>query len=365
MSGPGERLAVAMSGGVDSSVAAALLLRKGCDPFGVTLRLWPCEGDEDWRACCGVDGIEQARAAAGRIGIPHYVVDCRDEFEKRVLEPAWSEYARGRTPNPCVLCNEHIKFGLLFDHARRLGATGLATGHHARVRRDQGQGKALLLRGADRDKDQSYFLFSLREEQIDVTVMPVGEMTKVEVRDLARELGLPNAERPESQDACFLVEESGFAESLRRKFGAPARPGAIVDTDGHAIGGHQGVHAFTIGQRRGLGVALGRRAYVLAIDAERGEVVVGSDESELLADGFDALDVRWLAGYGTQGPVKCDVQIRYRHRPVPAAVETSGDGPSRVRVLFDKPQRAVTPGQAAVFYDGDHVIGGGWIDRAM
>jgi len=217
------------------------------------------------------------------------------------------------------------------------------------------------MRGMDRGKDQSYFLFSLSEEQIGVTMMPVGEVTKVDVRDLARRFGLPNAERPESQDACFVIEENGFAESLRRMFGAPPRPGAIVDTDGCTIGRHQGIHAFTIGQRRGLGVALGRRAYVLAIDADRGEVVVGSDESELLSEGLEALDVRWIAGPDAR--LKCDVQIRYRHRPVPAVIEREGS--SNVRVLFERPQRAVTPGQAAVFYDGDRVIGGGWIDRAI
>ena len=365
------KVAVAMSGGVDSSVAAALLRREGHDVFGVTVRLWRCdegaEAGRGGRTCCGVDDLEQARAAAGLIGIPHYVIDCRSEFDAMVLEPVWREYARGRTPNPCVLCNERIKFGRLLDRAAELGADRIATGHYARIRRDAEGGAVALLRGVDPGKDQSYFLFALSDAQLAGTLTPLGDLTKEAVRELARELGLPNAERRESQDACLLVGGDGFAESLRQRFDGEPRPGSLVDPEGRHLGDHQGVHTFTIGQRRRLGIALGRRAYVLAIRADAGEVVVGSDERALFSRGLVASGVRWIGRTDPAGPVRCEVKIRYRHRAARAVVEPDGEDedPTAVRVRFDEPQRAVTPGQAAVFYDGDLVLGGGWIDRVV
>jgi len=355
------RIAVAMSGGVDSSVAAALLLDQGHELVGLTLRFWLCGegGGGGARSCCGVDGAAEARAAAGELAIPHYVIDCRDEFERQVLRPAWDDYAAGRTPNPCVLCNQRIKFGLLLEQARRVGAERVATGHYARV--EHGAAGLELRRGRDLHKDQSYFLFSLDDAQLAAALFPLGDLDKEQVRELARRRGLPNAARPESQDAC-LVGEEGFAEALRLRFGAPARPGPILDPDGRQLGEHAGIHRFTVGQRRGLGVALGRRSYVLGIDPERAAVRVGADPAALDAAGLLAGGVRWRAGAPEPGR-RCLVQVRYRHAAVPATLEPAGA--EQVRLRFEEPQRAVTPGQAAVCYDGERVLGGGWIERAL
>jgi tRNA-specific 2-thiouridylase len=350
---PRERIVVAMSGGVDSSVAAALLVREGVEVVGATLQLLPCEDRAlDPSACCGLDGARSARAVADQLGIAHAVLDCRGEFEREVLRASWSEYARGRTPNPCILCNQHLKWGFLLRRLAGLGAERVATGHYAR----KGPGPCLL-RGADRDKDQSYFLFSLSDEQLARTRFPLGGMTKAEVRALARELGLPTAERPESQDACYTISEDGFAESLRLRFDQALPEGAFVAPDGRALGHHDGVHRFTVGQRRGLGLSLGARAFVSEIRAGTGEVVVTTDERSLLARGLVVRLAR-----PTQAP-RFEVQIRSRNRPVSARLVRADD--SVAEIAFDGPQRAVTPGQAAVFYDGERVVGGGWIERAV
>jgi tRNA-specific 2-thiouridylase len=362
MSGRREKILVAMSGGVDSSVAAALLHRQGYAVTGISLRMWSCDAELPAKACCGLDQAQDARAAAGMLGFPYYVVDAREVFDERVLKPSWNEYARGRTPNPCVHCNERFKFDLILKKADALGAEAVATGHYARVVPGTNESAPLLLRGKDRGKDQSYFLFTLTQDQLARTRFPLGEFTKDEVRALAREVGLPNADRPESQDACLIPEEGGFAEGLRQRFGASTRPGTIVDPAGNRLGEHEGIHHFTVGQRRGLGIALGKKAYVIAIHGERDEVVVSTDEEALLAGGLEASGVRWLTGKAeAEGEV--DAQIRYRHRPVKARLQGSGEG--KVRVHFAVPQRAVTPGQAVVFFRGDTVLGGGWIERAL
>lgn len=351
-----ERIAVAMSGGVDSSVAAALLAREGDEVFGITLQLLPCEDRPLGGGCCSLESAQAARAVADRLGIDHLVVDARGEFERQVLGPCWDEYARGRTPNPCVLCNQEVKWGVLFAKARALGATRIATGHYARVGPSP-SGRPSVLRGLDPGKDQSYFLFSLEPDLLAATVLPLGALSKPRVRGLARELGLATAERPESQDACFEVSEDGFAESLRLRFGADARPGAIVDDQGRAVGRHGGLHRFTLGQRRGLGVSLGGRAFVRELRAPANEVVVTRDASALLSR---ALVVRLAGARDAPLPERAHVQIRSRHRAVPARLAPI-DG-ARARVEFEEPQRAATPGQAAVFYDGDRVVGGGWIE---
>jgi tRNA-specific 2-thiouridylase len=357
MAGGSRTIVVAMSGGVDSSVAAALLAREPVmEVVGVTLLL------STSGTCSGDDAVAAARDAAEVLGIRHHVLDCRDAFEEQVLRRAWAEYARGRTPNPCVWCNPAIKFGALWEHAAGLGASFIASGHHACIERPA-SGPPALLRGLDRDKDQSYFLFALAPEQLAVTLLPVGTMTKAEVRDAARAAGLPNADRAESQDAC-LVGDEGFAETLRRRFGGASRPGDIVDTNGRVVGRHDGIHRFTVGQRRGLGVATGQRAYVTAIEADRHRVVIDHAPEALRSEGVEVRGVQWLVPPTGRG-FEAEVQIRYRHSAAAGRVRLDVDRPGRVVVDFREPQRAVTPGQAAVFYRGRRVVGGGWIERPL
>lgn len=356
------RVLVAMSGGVDSSVTAALLREDGFEVIGATLQLQSCDDATFGRTCCSAAGAIQAAKVAGLLRIPHYVLDCRRQFRDTVLRHSWMEYARGRTPNPCVICNQRIKFGFLLETARSLGASRIATGHYARLERD-GRQRPLLKRGRDRDKDQSYFLFSLDTRQLEAALFPIGEFTKAEVRERARGLGLPNADREESQDACFVGEGETYAEILRQRFQGQALAGEVVDSSGRLLGRHDGFHRFTIGQRKGLGIALGKRAWVQAIDPESARVVLCLDESELLSRGLIATGVTWHHLLEGSRPFRCSLQIRYRHRAVPAVVEQTGA--QRARVVFDEPIRAVTPGQAAVFYDGDTLLGGGWIERSF
>ncbi len=344
---------VAMSGGVDSSVAAALLQRAGFTVKGVTLQLSAVPGTEE--AC------QSAAAAAERLGIDHLVLDGRAPFDERVLRPSWDEYAAGRTPNPCIACNERVKLELVAAEARRQGAQVIATGHYARIEHSDDR-PPRLLRGRDRGKDQSYFLCRLTREQLELTRLPLGELTKDEVRQLARELGLPQAERPESQDACIAGRDN-LAETLRQRFGAESLPGTIVDAAGRRLGEHAGIHHYTIGQRRGIGVALGRRAYVAAIDAASARVTLTTDGESLRCEALRAVDVRWHAEVPIGQAVRAAVQVRYRSRAVPALVERLGEREALVRFDGDRPQ-AVAPGQAVVFYGGRDdqlVLGGGWI----
>lgn len=351
----GERVVVAMSGGVDSSVAAALLARAGHEVIGITLLLLPCEDRPLGGACCSIESATQARAVAEHMGIEHMVADARSAFEERVLRPCWDAYAAGRTPNPCVLCNQDLKWGVLLARAKALGAARIATGHYARIVAGP-NGRPSLARGTDPLKDQSYFLFSLDEAQIAATLLPLGGLSKIDVRAQARALGLPTAERPESQDACFGVSEDGFAESLRLRFGNEAKPGRVLDRDGRELGRHDGIHRFTLGQRRGLGIALGGRAFVCTLRPEQNEVVVTRDQADLWVR---SIRVRLAGARDAPLPSRCLAQIRSRHRAVPASLAVDEGG--TVHALFDQPQRAVTPGQAAVFYDDDRVAAGGWI----
>jgi len=354
-----ERVVVAMSGGVDSSLAAALLREQGYEPIGATLRLRACEEGGRSRSCCGADGPIAARDVCGQLGMAHFLIDRAAVFEQLVLRPAWNEYARGRTPNPCIACNERIKFGALREFARAIDAPKIATGHYARLQPDD-RGVLRLLRGRDPRKDQSYFLHSLTADQRAAAIFPLGEWTKIEAREMARQRGLTVADKAESQDACFVAEDASFAETLRRRFGEAARPGAIVAADGRRLGGHAGVHLFTIGQRQGLGVALGRPAWVSEIDADAGAVRITDRADDLLAPAMIVDDFRWAEPPRT---MTCGAQIRYRH-PAAAATLEPLDG-ARVRVRFAEPQRAIAPGQAAVCYDGDRVVGGGWILAAV
>ena len=357
-------IAVAMSGGVDSSVAAALLARSGERLVGFSMRLAeqvPGEPDRHGR-CCTPDDCLDARRVAFLLDFPHRVLDMAEEFRRHVLEPFAEAYAAGRTPSPCIGCNTHIKFGALLDRAREAGADLVATGHYAALEHDPTSGRTLLKRGRDRDKDQSYFLFDLSEEQRRRARFPLGGLTKDEVRALAREMELPVASKAESMDLCFISAEEDYRGFLARRGALPGgEPGEIVDVSGRVLGRHAGIGGFTVGQRRGLGLAAGRPLFVVRIEPGTRRVVVG-DGGDLSSDSCEIGNVRWVPFDRPSGPIRGTVKIRSTHEGVGATVTDHGDGGATVR--FDEPQRAVAPGQAAVLYDGDLVLGGGWIRAA-
>jgi tRNA-uridine 2-sulfurtransferase len=352
------RIVVAMSGGVDSSVAAALLAEQGHDVVGLSMQLYDQRGGEQtWGSCCTLDDLHDARRVASAIGFPHYIVNFERQFRETVISNFVQEYASGRTPLPCAHCNSDLKFSTLLERARGLGAEHVATGHYARVERDA-TGRWLLKRSADPEKDQSYFLFSLTQDQLARAVFPVGALAKSEVRLQARRLGLSVAEKPDSQEICF-IPDGDYAMFIERKEPAVARAGAIVDEHGHQLGTHGGIHRFTIGQRKGLGIASTIPLYVLRIDPDAGNVMVGP-RSALERTRLAASGVNWIAIDAPASPVRGTAQIRHRHKPGAGVICALPDG--RAEMIFDEPQAAITPGQAVVFYDGDTVIGGGWID---
>jgi tRNA-specific 2-thiouridylase len=347
---------IAMSGGVDSSVAAALTAEaRGRDACaGVAMRLYSTADDapRTGRTCCAPDDLYDARRAAAAVGVRFYVYDAQERFRERVIEPFIAAYARGQTPNPCVRCNDHVKFDWLLDRARKLGAAELVTGHYARVEHRNGHWR--LLRAADAAKDQSYFLHGLTQAALEFVRFPLGQRTKTQVRALARERGLPNADKPESMEVCF-VGDTPLAEFLEGH-GVERQPGEIVDQTGRVLGAHPGVHRFTVGQRRGIGAGFKLPLYVAAIDADRRRVVVGSRE-EVARRGFRALDASWVAS-APAGGTRCEVQIRHRGKPLPAILDSSG---GEVEVELLEPAVGVAPGQSAVFYQGDEVLGGATI----
>jgi tRNA-specific 2-thiouridylase len=363
MTRPPATAVVAMSGGVDSSVAAALLKEQGWEVIGVTMRIWPCDdlsGEADApRGCCGPAATADARRVAGLLGIPHYVFDLRDAFQQQVIDPFCADYAAGRTPNPCIWCNRFIKFGALAERARQVGAECVATGHYARVEHDRDRGRWLIRAGVDASKDQSYTLYSLQQEQLARALMPLGGLTKDEVRQRARALGLPVAEKPESQELCFVAADD-YADYLRRVAPAIATPGPMVDSSGRLLGQHRGIAFCTVGQRKRLGISGAKQPlYVIDIDPQTNAVVVGP-ERELYQATLAAGQTNFVARPDLKQPARLLGKLRYKMSPQSCTVRSEGE---TLTAEFDQPQRAVTPGQAAVFYDGDVIVCGGVIER--
>ena len=358
-----ERVVVGLSGGVDSSVAAALLVEQGFDVVGVTLRVWPWQESHDatkrFGSCCSPATVDDARQVARRLGIPYYLLNSAEEFERTVIDDFAREYAAGRTPVPCTVCNRDLKFGSLLTRARAWDAAAVATGHYARITHDAASGRFLLWRGADAQKDQSDFLWPLTQSQLAAARFPVGALTKTEVRERARSLGLVTAEKPESQEICF-IPDNDYRGFLRRRIPEAFVPGPIVDGDGRVLGEHAGLAAYTVGQRRGLGLSTGRTTYVTKLDPARNAVVVGNSR-EVEIDTLVACQVNWISIDELTGPRRVRAQIRHRHEPAAATISPRGRG---VKVVFDSPQWAPAPGQSVVFYEGDLVIGGGVIASA-
>lgn len=357
------RVIVAMSGGVDSSVAAALLLEEGYDVVGVTMQIWQKDQvDENTGGCCSLSAVNDARRVADKLGIPYYVMNFRDEFEDKVINYFTEEYLQGRTPNPCIACNRYIKFESFFRKALALEADYIATGHYVINTYDPERQRHVLYRAVDRSKDQSYVLYAMTQEQLARTLFPLGRYTKPEIRKKAGEIGLLVADKPDSQEICFVTDNNYKNFVTGRVSPSRIKPGDFLNTKGEVIGRHQGLPFYTVGQRKGLGLALGYPAYVVALDPVRNAVIIGQDE-EVFQQGLYATDNNFIAVPELTEPMEVEAKIRYGANPAPAIISPEKDG--RIKVLFKEKQRAITPGQAVVYYQGDLVIGGGTIDEVI
>jgi tRNA-specific 2-thiouridylase len=354
-----QRIVCGMSGGVDSSATAALLLEQGYEVIGITLKLWPqdCVNRAEDK-CCGPQAVTDARAVCHKLDIPYYLIDEAAEFQKHVIQYFADEYKAGRTPNPCVMCNQNLKFGRLIDRANQLGAEYVATGHFARLER-RDDGRLLLKRGRDLKKDQSYFLFSLRQDQLARAIFPLGEKTKSDTREVARHCQLKTADKEESMEICF-VPDKDYGKFLQEANLVQKHRGEIADLHGHVLGHHEGIEFYTIGQRKGLGITTPKPVYVIELDAANNRVIVG-DDSALDRDEFIADRCNWHPFEKLAAPMEVTAKIRYNHPGTPATVTPMANG--SVKVKLHSAQRAITPGQAAVFYQDDLVLGGGWIMR--
>ena len=358
------KVVVAMSGGVDSSVAAAMLKEEGHKVIGATMQIWPldnaADGADKLGSCCGLDAVADARRVAHKLGIPHYVMNFRDIFAEKVISNFCREYARGRTPNPCIRCNEYMKFDALLRRATELDADFVATGHYAKIELDQTSGRYLLKKGVDRSKDQSYVLYVMTQNQLRHALMPLGSFAKERVREIARDLGLPVANKRESQEVCFIPDDD-YPRFLKESMPQTAEPGPILDEQGNALGQHRGILSYTIGQRKGLGISAREPLYVIAIDRERNAIIVGT-KKEVYGDELTASELNWIAIEAPEQPVKAKAKIRYVHQEADAVI-TPLLSEDRAHVKFKEPQMAIAPGQAIVFYDGDTVVGGGTIEQ--
>ncbi len=356
-----KKVMLGMSGGVDSSVAAALLLQQGYEVIGVTLQIWQ-DMDEEMKksegGCCSLSAVDDARRVANRLGIPYYVLNFKDIFYKTVIEYFKEEYFKGRTPNPCIACNRHVKWQAMLDKAVSMGIDYIATGHYAKVMYDAVSNRYVLKKSVTDKKDQTYALYNLTQEQLSRTLMPVGDYPKDKIREMAREIGLSVASKPDSQEICF-INDNDYGKFLSENCDKEIVPGKFVDTQGNVLGNHKGIVHYTVGQRKGLGIAFGKPMFVVALDAKTNRVVLG-DDSEVFSNELTASDLNFISIEKPVDGMRVGAKIRYSAKESPATIHVLDN--NKVKVTFDVPQRAITPGQAVVFYDGDVVVGGGTID---